>query len=83
MTQYLDDNLVHRAMIANERWHHDRGFVHDQPAGDSGLVMVDGQQYVELHNSGGTLALYLVLDGVTPRITWVPEADWPAEFRPE
>ena len=85
MSQYVDDQLTRRAMIANERWCRDRGLIADQPANSSGLVQVGGQQYVHLYNARGTLAVYAVFQSWSsaPRISRLPDAEWPDEFRLE
>ena len=47
-----------------------------------GVVQLDGETFVELHNANGTLAMYRVLDGANPSIRRVPVEDWPTEYRP-
>jgi hypothetical protein len=65
-----EDDLTRRAFAAYFR---EGGF--DQPAGDSGVVEHEGKEYVELHNTNGTLAVYRVRnDGKLKRLRRWPEA---------
>jgi hypothetical protein len=67
-----DEALTRRALAAYFRT---GGEYADIPANTSGVVEHNGKAYVELHNGGGTLAVYRVRnDGYLKRLRRWPKA---------
>jgi hypothetical protein len=66
------DELVERAFLSYSR---ENLGMNPQPCGDSGVVEHKGRLYVELHNGGGTLAIYRICnDGRLKKLQRWPKA---------